>query len=96
MVISNYTYALGLAYEMYGKYLASICDDAQEWFLKAHECYSQWGAIAKANQLRDDHGLAFELTGVNSDGMLLASEKHGRDEDENTHGEENRSKVGGG
>ena len=86
MVISNYTYALGLAYEMYGKYLASICDDAQEWFLKAHECYSQWGAIAKANQLRDDHGLALALSGMNDESTLSSSAKHRRDENGDTDG----------
>ena len=76
--------ALGLAYEMYGKFLASICDDANKWFLKAHECYIQWGAIAKANQLWDDHDLASALTDIHAEGMLSPSAKHNRDEYEGT------------
>ena len=73
--------SLGLAYEMYGKFLASVCDDAQKWFLKAHECYIQWGAVAKAKQLWEDHGLAFALADVNDEDMLFASSKHSRDRD---------------
>jgi len=74
----------GLAYELYGNFLYSIGDlVASQWFQKAHTCYLQWGALAKAEQLREDFNL--DLTeSVNARfKSSLSSTKHGRDKDKN-------------
>ena len=73
----------GLACELYGNYLYSIGDlVASQWFQKAHACYLQWGAVAKAEQLRKDRNL--DLTDFFSTSLTLSlsSMKHGRNEDE--------------
>jgi len=73
----------GLAYELYGKFLSSVSElDASDWFERAHGCYIQWGAAAKAAQLRNDYNLGVpdESTSATFD-LNLGSIKHSRDED---------------
>ena len=50
----------GLAYECFGKYLASIVDNkaASNCFKSAHVCYMQWGALALANHVWDKYKLS--------------------------------------
>jgi len=72
----------GLAYELYGNFLYSIGDlVAAHWFQKAHTCYLQWGAVAKAEQLRKDLNLDLTEIGNASFNSSLSSSKHGRDRD---------------
>lgn len=67
----------GLAYECMGKFLSSVVDiGAPKWLQKAHTCYMQWGATAKAKQLQKDHNL--ELP----DESIRVSLKHDRNDGE--------------
>ena len=73
----------GLAYELYGKFLTSIGEpDASHWFQQAYSCYVQWGAVAKAEQLRKDGKLGSPEEVTSTFNPSLVSIKHGRDEDE--------------
>jgi len=69
----------GLACELYGNYLSSIGNPvASQWFQKAHTCYLQWGALAKAEQLREEFNLDLvEIVKASS----LSSAKHGREKE---------------
>jgi len=72
----------GLACELYGHYLYSIGDlDASQWYKNAHACYVQWGALAKAEQLRKDFNLDSKDFFNCSIDSSLSSTKHFRDED---------------
>jgi len=46
-----------------GLYLSSIVEveDAEVNFMNAHNCYMQWGAIAKAKKLWDEHNLGMSM-----------------------------------
>jgi len=71
----------GLAYELYGNFLSSIGDQvASQWFQKAYTCYLQWGAVAKAEQLRKDLNLDSTESFSVSLRSTQISTKHGRDE----------------
>eukprot|EP00984_Skeletonema_dohrnii_P012934 scaffold5299_cov102-Skeletonema_dohrnii-CCMP3373.AAC.2 len=50
----------GLAFECYGKFLASIVDNnaALNCFKSAHVCYSQWGALALAEHVWNKNKLS--------------------------------------
>ncbi len=51
----------GLAYEMMGKFLASVANEstqAMECLQNARTCYNQWGAFGKAEILCRQHSLA--------------------------------------
>lgn len=65
--------------QLYGKFLSSLVeiDDAAQWLLKAHTCYMQWGAAAKATQLQNDHNLVLLMPGES-----LSSNKHERDDED--------------
>jgi len=67
----------GLACELYGKFLTSIIetDEAIVYFKCAHACYMQWGAVAKAEQVRKDHNL--NVSPVESAGQFM--NKHCRE-----------------
>eukprot|EP00585_Thalassiosira_rotula_P010121 CAMPEP_0196137450 /NCGR_PEP_ID=MMETSP0910-20130528/5428_1 /TAXON_ID=49265 /ORGANISM="Thalassiosira rotula, Strain GSO102" /LENGTH=296 /DNA_ID=CAMNT_0041397909 /DNA_START=35 /DNA_END=925 /DNA_ORIENTATION=- len=74
---NGYTHEQGLAYECMGKYLMSIVEvhEAGHCFLRAHECYLQWGAMAKATKLWRDWKLDLCV------GDIVTSKlKHRRDE----------------
>jgi hypothetical protein len=62
--------------------LSSICetDDSNRWYQAAIKCYKQWGAYAKADQLKKEHNPDTTLLPEEeiSSGMGL---KHDRDED---------------
>ncbi|KAL7535170.1 LOW QUALITY PROTEIN: hypothetical protein ACHAXR_008832 [Thalassiosira sp. AJA248-18] len=47
----------GLAYELMGHYKESICEypEATECFKNAFSCYMDWGAVAKATKIREEH-----------------------------------------
>jgi len=76
---NGYIHEQGLAHECMGKYLMSIVEveDAERCFVRAHECYTQWGAKAKANKLWNDWNLGSSAV---RNGMSTA--KHNRDESE--------------
>ena len=65
-----------LAYELMGDYLSSILEipQATECYKRAHKCYMQWGAVAKANKIQEDHQLDLEGGEIENNQM-----KHGRD-----------------
>ncbi len=67
----------GLAYECYGKFLASIVDNgaALNCFKSAHMCYLQWGALALAEHVWNKYKLNTFDEGVS---QILASSKHER------------------
>mmetsp|Transcript_7551 Transcript_7551/g.17117 ORF Transcript_7551/g.17117 Transcript_7551/m.17117 type:complete len:1310 (+) Transcript_7551:61-3990(+) len=67
----------GLACECFGQYLSSIVEvgEAERYFMDAYTCYIQWGAVAKANTLREDHGLD-----LSTGGIRICTSKHERDE----------------
>ena len=71
----------GLAYEYYGDFLSSVGDlIASQWHQKARACYLQWGALAKAEQLRK----VFDLDSTESFECSIASissAKRDRDKD---------------
>ena len=56
---NGYVHEQGLACEFCGHFLKSIVEEstATAFYKRAYECYIQWGAIAKARKLRDDHSL---------------------------------------
>ena len=73
----------GLAYELYGDFLFSFADlDALQWHQRAHTCYLQWGALAKAEQLRKEFNLELRESFSSSFNSSLSSTKHSRDEGE--------------
>jgi len=55
----------GLACELYGRFLLSVIetDESLIWFKCAHACYLQWGAVAKAEQVWNDHNLGVSTVG---------------------------------
>lgn len=67
----------GLACELYGKFLASIIEVAEGafWMKCAHACYIQWGALAKARKLWNDHNLGLPAEAS----MMMSSAKRGRE-----------------
>jgi len=73
----------GLACELYGNYLYSICDlAASHWFQKAYTCYLQWGAVAKAEKMRKDLNLDLTESVNVRFSSSLSSTKHDRDKEE--------------
>lgn len=68
----------GLACELYGKFLLSVIemDEALWWLKSAHECYMQWGAAAKAEQVSKEHNLGL-LQPAGDWGQF--ANKHGRE-----------------
>jgi len=55
--IPHQTHAVSYSLKLYGKFLSSICeaDESNRWYRAAIECYKQWGAHAKADQLKKEH-----------------------------------------
>ncbi len=66
----------GLAYECYGKFLASILDNnaALNCFKSAHMCYLQWGALALAENIWNKYKLDTSVGGVSQ----VHASKHDR------------------
>jgi hypothetical protein len=71
---NGFVHEQGLAHECMGNYLLSIVEipEAKNSFMQAYEYYMQWGAKAKAEQLKKKHGLD---PAVNSNG---STNKHDR------------------
>lgn len=70
---------VGLASEFYGHFLTSIVklNEANQWYLNAHTCYKQWGALGKVDQIAKEHNLALP----EEDSTLpFSSYKHDRSE----------------
>jgi len=65
-----------LAYELQGNYLSSIVEipEATASYRNAHELYTQWGALAIAKRIKENHSLDL-VAGE----MELNSTKHARD-----------------
>jgi len=72
---SGFVQEEGLSNEFKGHYLASIVEipEAKDCYRQAYKCYTQWGAIAKANQVKNDHKLDISRE------IDQNSHKHGRD-----------------
>lgn len=74
----------GLAFELYGNFLSSIGDlAATQFYQKAHSCYIQWGALAKAKKLQKN--LNLDLTesvscSLNSS-LSISKRSRGKEED---------------
>ena len=57
-------------------------NDALYWLKRAHTCYIEWGAEAKAKKMWNDLKLDSAKKVMNAFNPSLGSIKHGRDEDE--------------
>lgn len=66
----------GLAYECFGKFLASIVDNkaASQCFMIAHMCYTQWGALALAEHIWEK----YKLNTCGGVSQFATSNKHER------------------
>jgi len=67
---------------MYGKFLSSVCetDASNHWYQAAIKCYKQWGAYAKADQLKKEHYPDTLLPGEERERRGDEGLKHNRDE----------------
>ena len=71
----GFVHEQGLAYELKGKCLALTLDtNSSNCFKNAYQCYMQWGAVAKADQILKEHKLDLPL-GQFEDSRV----KHGRE-----------------
>eukprot|EP00585_Thalassiosira_rotula_P016436 CAMPEP_0196171746 /NCGR_PEP_ID=MMETSP0911-20130528/5653_1 /TAXON_ID=49265 /ORGANISM="Thalassiosira rotula, Strain GSO102" /LENGTH=283 /DNA_ID=CAMNT_0041438623 /DNA_START=110 /DNA_END=961 /DNA_ORIENTATION=+ len=72
----SFLHEQGLAYECMGKYLSSIVEfaEAKQCLRRAYECYTQWGALGKAEQIQREYGFE-EICERSSEGAM----KHQRD-----------------
>jgi len=75
----GFVHEQGLAHECMGKYFSSIIQipEAQHCFRRAYDCYMQWGAFGKAEQIQRDNWL--DQAHVNS---YRITTKHERDWDD--------------
>jgi len=72
----------GLAFELYGDFLLSVGDlVASEMYQQAINCYVQWGALAKVDQLRKEFNLDSIEGFESSIASSLSSSKRDRVED---------------
>ena len=73
---NNFVNEQALALEFMGDYYSSIVEitEATVCYMQAYKCYMEWGALAKANKIKNDHNLVITLSGETDQNSL----KHDR------------------